>query len=220
MHFVAPSILAADFGNLNKDILMLNQSKADFIHVDVMDGLFVPNISIGFPILQVLKAQSTKLLDVHLMIMQPERYISQFAAQGAHIITVHLEACPHLHSTIQQIKKTGAKAGVAINPHSPVSLLFDILEDVDLVCIMSVNAGFGGQKFIYNSLNKISMLKDEIISRNLDCLIEVDGGVGLHNAQSILAAGADILVAGTAVFSAENPTQTLANFKLLEHNQL
>jgi ribulose-phosphate 3-epimerase len=220
MHYIAPSILAADFAFLHKDILMLNESKADFIHVDIMDGLFVPNFSFGFPVLEVLNKYSSKLLDVHLMIQQPERYIEQFRQSGAHIITVHLEACPHLHRTIQQIKQTGAKVGVALNPHTPVTALFDILEDIDLVCLMSVNAGFGGQKFIYNTLNKIRLLKEEIITRNLEVLIEIDGGVGFQNAVNILSAGADILVAGTAVFAADNPIKAIDDFKQIYINYL
>lgn len=212
-HLIAPSILAANFANLEKDMQMLHESEADWIHVDVMDGQFVPNISFGFPVLKAIKPLSDKIMDVHLMIETPEKYIEQFAAAGADIITVHYEATNHLHRLLQQIKATGAKAGVAINPHTSVKLLSDTLEDIDLVCIMSVNPGFGGQKFIYNTLKKVRDLKEEIITRNLATKIEIDGGVGLHNAEVLLQAGADVLVAGSAVFKSPNPKETISRLK-------
>lgn len=212
-HFIAPSILAADFGHLARDIGMLNESMADYLHVDVMDGRFVPNISFGQEIVKTVKSLSTKPLDVHLMIEEPEKYIEEFRACGAEIITVHMEACRHLHRTIQQIKDTGAKAGVALNPHSNVLLIEDVLEDLDLALIMSVNPGFGGQKFIYQSLLKIKKLRRMIDERNCSALIEVDGGVGLQNAEAILKAGADILVAGNSVFKSENPKSTITRLK-------
>ncbi len=204
-HLIAPSLLAADFGNLVSDIEMINQTEADWLHVDIMDGMFVPNISFGPEIVKVAKKSSKLPLDVHLMIEKPERYIEIFRDAGADNISVHLEACPHLHRVIQQIKNTGAKAGVAINPHTSVQHLEEIIEDIDLVILMSVNPGFGGQKFIYQTINKIKTLKDMIATRNAQALIEVDGGVGLQNAEAILQAGADVLVAGNSVFSAENP---------------
>ncbi len=205
-HLVAPSMLASDFGNLERDIEMINDSAADWLHIDIMDGLFVPNISFGADIVKVIKKYSKLPLDVHLMIEKPDRYIQNFRDAGADNITVHLEACNHLHRSIELIKSTGAKAGVALNPHSPVSLLIDILEDLDLVILMSVNPGFGGQKFIYQTINKIRELREMIIVKNTSTLIEIDGGVGLQNAESILQAGADVLVAGNSVFKAENPT--------------
>lgn len=213
---LAPSVLAANFANLAADLDMVNKSEADWLHVDVMDGRFVPNITFGMMLVESFKKLCTKPLDVHLMIVEPEKYISQFRDAGADTITVHVEACPHLHRTIQQIKETGAKAGVALNPHTPVSSIEDILEDIDLVCLMSVNPGFGGQKFIYSTLKKIRQLKEQIIERNLSTLIEIDGGVGLQNAQVILEAGADVLVAGNAVFGASNPTDMITRFKRLQ----
>lgn len=219
-HRIAPSILAADFLNLERDIEMVNASEADFLHVDVMDGSFVPNISFGQAIVSKMASVSKKPLDVHLMIVEPEKYISEFRDSGAEIITVHLEACKHLHRTIQQIKATGAKAGVAINPHSSISLLEDVLEDADLFCIMSVNPGFGGQKFIYNTILKVKRLKSMLIERNANGLIEIDGGVGLQNAESILSAGADILVAGSSVFKAPNPIETIKGLKEIRLNNL
>jgi ribulose-phosphate 3-epimerase len=212
-HLVAPSILAANFANLSKDMQMLHESEADWIHVDIMDGQFVPNISFGFPVLQAIKPLSDKIMDVHLMIETPEKYIEQFANAGADIITVHYEATNHLHRLLQQIKATGAKAGVALNPHTNVKLLSDVLEDIDLVCIMSVNPGFGGQKFVYNTLKKVRDLKEEITTRNLHTKIEIDGGVGLQNAEVLLQAGADVLVAGSAVFKAPNPKDMISRLK-------
>lgn len=215
MKIIAPSILSADFGNLNQDIDMINQSEAQWFHVDVMDGVFVPNISFGFPVMKSLQKRAQKTLDVHLMIVQPERYIEEFAKAGANILTVHIEASTHLHRSLQQIKAAGMKAGVALNPHTPISSLFDVLEDVDLVCLMSVNPGFGGQKFIQNTINKIKALKSEINNRSLNTLIEIDGGVTLDNAKSLFDAGADVLVAGNTVFSAKNPTATISQLLAL-----
>ncbi|MAW87793.1 MAG: ribulose-phosphate 3-epimerase [Phyllobacteriaceae bacterium] len=212
-HLVAPSVLAADFTRLQEEFDMVNSSEADWFHIDVMDGRFVPNITFGMFIVKAMKKMAQKPLDVHLMIVEPEKYIEQFREAGADVITVHYEACPHLHRTIQQIKESGAKAGVAINPHTPVYLLEDILEDLDLVCVMSVNPGFGGQKFIYNSLLKIKALREMIIRQNTQTLIEVDGGVGLQNAEKILQAGANVLVAGSSVFRSENPVETIAQLK-------
>ncbi|MGB1217791.1 MAG: ribulose-phosphate 3-epimerase [Saprospiraceae bacterium] len=208
-HLIAPSVLAADFANLGRDIEMINNSQADWFHIDVMDGKFVPNISFGMPVMKAIQSLATKPLDVHLMIVEPEKYIEQFRDLGADVITVHYEACPHLHRTLQQIRATGAKAGVALNPHTPASVMEQIIEDTDLVCVMSVNPGFGGQKFIYQTINKIAKLKEIITTHNTNTLIEVDGGVGLQNAEKILQAGADVLVAGSYVFGSENPTQTI-----------
>jgi ribulose-phosphate 3-epimerase len=214
-HLVAPSVLAADFTQLARDIEMVNRSEADMFHVDVMDGRFVPNISFGMMIIEAIKKLATKPLDVHLMIVEPEKYIDAFRKSGADIITVHVEACPHLHRTLEQIRATGAKAGVAINPHTPVSMLEDILSEADLFCLMSVNPGFGGQKFIYQTLNKIKKLRAMLDERNLDAHIEIDGGVGLQNAEVILQAGADVLVAGSSVFAAANPTKAISDMKAL-----
>lgn len=214
-HLIAPSVLAADFTKLADEIALVNQSEADWFHFDVMDGRFVPNISFGFPILEAVKQLATKPIDVHLMVVEPEKYIEEFRKAGADIITVHIEACPHLHRTLQQIRATGAKAGIAVNPHTPVSLLEDVLEDADLFCLMSVNPGFGGQKFIYRTLQKIRTLRTMLDERNLSAHIEIDGGVGLQNAEVILQAGADVLVAGNAVFKAPNPTETIAQLKAL-----
>ena len=194
---------------------MVNESEADLLHLDVMDGRFVPNISFGIPVIRDVAKVSDKPLDVHLMIVEPEKYIERFRECGAEIITVHYEACPHLHRTVQQIRETGAKAGVAINPHTAVNLLEDILEEIDLICVMSVNPGFGGQKFIYQSLVKIEHLRERLISRNLSAQIEVDGGVGLQNAERILQAGADILVAGSSVFKSGNPVDTVHQLKAI-----
>lgn len=213
MALIAPSLLSADFANLERDTKMINASKADWFHVDVMDGMFVPNISFGFPVIKAVKKHCTKPLDVHLMIVDPDRYITAFRDAGADVISVHLEACTHLHRTLQLIKSTGAKAGVAINPHTPVSLLRDVLHDIDLVCMMSVNPGFGGQKFIEHTYSKVSELREMIDEKNTGTLIEIDGGVDLKNAGKLIAAGADVLVAGNTVFSSENPTATILQLK-------
>jgi ribulose-phosphate 3-epimerase len=216
-HLVAPSLLAADFTRLKSDIDLVNDSEADWFHVDVMDGRFVPNISFGFMVIEAFKKLATKPLDVHLMIVEPEKYISDFRKAGADIITVHYEACPHLHRTLQQIRETGAKAGVALNPHTPVSVLEDILEDADLFLLMSVNPGFGGQKFIYQTLSKIKKLREMMDERNIEAYIEIDGGVGLQNAEVILQAGADVLVAGSSVFNAKNPSQAIIDLKTISY---
>ena len=210
---IAPSILAANFANLPAEIQMLNTSQADWIHFDVMDGVFVPNISFGFPILEVVHRYAQKLLDVHLMIQEPERYIETFKKAGADSITVHYEACTHLHRTIQQIKAAGSKAGVALNPHTPVHLLEDIINEVDLVLLMSVNPGFGGQKFIQHTYRKVEVLKSLIEMHQSNALIEIDGGVNQSNAPILLQKGADVLVAGNFVFSSADPIQTIAELK-------
>ncbi|TXB63121.1 ribulose-phosphate 3-epimerase [Phaeodactylibacter luteus] len=212
-HKVAPSLLAADFTRLAEEIQFINDSEADWLHLDVMDGRFVPNITFGMLMVDAARKICNKPLDVHLMIEEPEKYISDFRKAGADIITVHIEACPHLHRTLQQIRETGAQAGVALNPHTPVSALEDVIEDLDLVCVMSVNPGFGGQKFIYNTLPKLRRLKDLVTVRNAQVLIEVDGGVGLQNAEKILQAGADVLVAGSSVYKAEDPADAVARLK-------
>lgn len=215
-HLIAPSVLAADFANLQRDIEMINSSAADWFHIDVMDGVFVPNISFGFPVMDAIKKHAKKPLDVHLMIVNPDQYIERFAAAGAAVITVHYEACTHLHRTVQAIHAAGCKAGVALNPHTPVALLKDILADLDMVLIMSVNPGFGGQEFIANSLNKIRELWAMALQVNPELLIEVDGGIGLHNAGLLLQAGANVLVAGNAVFAAVSPAEMIATLKQVD----
>lgn len=210
---IAPSVLSADFGNLQRDSEMLNRSEADWFHVDIMDGVFVPNISFGFPVVQVLNKHAQKPLDVHLMIVDPDRYISRFAEAGAHVLTVHIEACTHLHRTLQEIKNHKMKAGIALNPHTPASALSDIIADADLVCVMSVNPGFGGQKFIENTYRKVSELKELILQRNSNAKIEIDGGVTLDNAAALVKAGADILVAGNTVFAAPDPVAMISELK-------
>ena len=214
-HLVAPSVLSANFANLQADIEMINNSDADWFHVDVMDGVFVPNISFGFPIMAAVKKHATKPLDVHLMIINPDQYISEFAEAGADRITVHYEACTHLHRTIQLIKASGCKAGVALNPHTPVTLLQDVIEDLDLVLIMSVNPGFGGQQFIHNTYKKIRDIKQLIQGINENLIIQVDGGVGLQNITNLVSAGANAFVAGNAIFVAENPPEIISNMKSL-----
>nr|WP_314558416.1 ribulose-phosphate 3-epimerase [uncultured Capnocytophaga sp.] len=212
---LAPSLLAADFGNLQQSIEMVNASAADWFHIDIMDGVFVPNISYGMPVLSVIQKHATKPLDVHLMIIDPDRYISTFAKLGSDILTVHYEACTHLHRTVQAIKSEGMKAGVALNPHTPVSVLEDIICDINVVLIMSVNPGFGGQSFIENTYKKVYQAKTLIQQAGAHALIEVDGGVTLKNAPTLLEAGAKALVAGSFVFNAPNPTETIASMKLL-----
>ena len=206
---VAPSMLSADFGNLDKDVEMVNQSEAGWFHLDIMDGVFVPNISYGFPVVKAISKKAKKPMDAHLMIVDPDRYLSQFKDMGVEWLSVHYEAWTHLHRTIQAIHNLGMKAGVALNPHTPVSLLEDILCDLDFVCLMSVNPGFGGQSFINRSVEKIKALKAMIVKNNYNCLIEVDGGVTTKNAAMLAEAGADVLVAGSAVFGAANPLEAI-----------
>ncbi len=212
---IAPSILAADFANLQRDIEMINNSDADWFHIDIMDGVFVPNISFGMPVLEAIARHTKKTIDVHLMIVDPDRYIKTFADLGANVLSVHFEACTHLHRTLQVIKAEGMEAGVAINPHTNVSLLEDVINDIDMVCMMSVNPGFGGQSFIENTYKKIKQLKEIIVKNGAKTLIEIDGGVTDKNALQLVEAGADILVAGNFVFKSDNPTQTIADLKNL-----
>ena len=210
---IAPSILAADFANLERDIDMINSSHADWFHIDIMDGVFVPNISFGMPVLKAIKKLAKKPLDVHLMIVDPDRYIETFAKLGAEILTVHFEACNHLHRSIQKIKSCGMKAGIALNPHTPVDNISEVIQDIDLVCLMSVNPGFGGQSFIENTFQKVEKLRSIIKEKNTSCLIEIDGGVSNLNSSKLAQCGADVLVAGSYVFNAENPE---SNIKLLK----
>ena len=213
MHIIAPSLLAADFSILKEEIEMVNTSEADWLHLDIMDGRYVPNISFGFPVLDQVKKYSKKPMDVHLMIVEPEKYLERFAKVGANLISVHYEACTHLHRTIYQIKELGCKAGIALNPHTPVSLLTDIIGDIDLVCVMSVNPGFGGQKFIANTYNKIKALVEISKQMNPGLLIEIDGGVDQQNARKLIDCGANVLVAGSSVFSNENPLEAIKKLK-------
>lgn len=210
---IAPSVLAADFANLQRDVEMINNSNADWFHIDIMDGVFVPNISFGMPVLRDIAKHATKTIDVHLMIVDPDRYIKTFADLGSNILTVHYEACTHLHRTLQAIKAEGMKAGVALNPHTNVSLLEDTINDIDLVCIMSVNPGFGGQSFIENTYKKVKQLKEIIKRNNASTIIEIDGGVTNKNAKQLVDAGADVLVAGSYVFKSEDPIQTIKGLK-------
>lgn len=210
---IAPSVLAADFANLQRDVEMINNSQADWFHIDIMDGVFVPNISFGMPVLEAINRHAKKTIDVHLMIVDPDRYVKTFKNLGADILTVHYEACTHLHRSLQAIKSEGMKAGVALNPHTNVALLEDVICDIDLVCLMSVNPGFGGQSFIENTYKKVKQLKEMIVRNNASTLIEIDGGVTDKNAKQLAEAGADVLVAGSFVFNAENPIVTIENLK-------
>jgi ribulose-phosphate 3-epimerase len=214
-HLIAPSILSADFANLQRDCEMVNSSEADWFHVDIMDGVFVPNISFGFPVLKAIQRHAKKPLDVHLMIVDPDRYAQQFKDAGAEVLTVHYEACTHLHRSIQNIKNLGMKAGVAINPHTNVSLLEDTIKDIDLVCVMSVNPGFGGQKFIENTYNKVKQLHALKQKTGSQALIEIDGGVDLNNYKTLVECGANVLVAGNTVFGSASPVQTIQQLKQL-----
>ena len=215
-HIISPSLLSADFNNLGRDVEMINNSDADWFHIDVMDGVFVPNISFGFPVISAINKLAKKPLDVHLMIVDPDRYIEDFKNVGADYLTVHYEACTHLHRTIQNIHNNGMKAGVSLNPHTSVELLYDIVEDLDLVLLMSVNPGFGGQKFIENTYSKIARLREIAEEKETDLIIEIDGGVDNSNAEKLIEMGADALVAGSFVFKSENPTNTISNLKSLE----
>jgi len=214
-YIIAPSILAADFANLEREVKMINESEADWIHVDIMDGVFVPNISMGIPVVEAISKHATKPLDVHLMMVNPEKYVEAFHKAGAEVISVHIEACPHLHRNIQQIKGLGIKVGVALNPHTNVNQLKDVIATIDLVCLMSVNAGFGGQKFIENTYQKVKELKELINQRKSSALIEIDGGVNENNAKPLLDAGANVLVAGNFVFSSNNPKAVIKSLKAL-----
>jgi len=215
MPIIAPSLLSANFLALQQDCDMLNKSEADWFHLDVMDGRFVPNISFGLPIIEQIRKATSKVCDVHVMILEPEKYAEAFKKAGADVYTVHIEACPHLHRNLQQAKQLGMKAGVALNPHTPIQTLVDVIQDIDVVCLMSVNPGFGGQQFIPQTIQKIIELKSLITQKNTNTLIQIDGGVTLLNAPEILAAGADVLVAGNTVFKSKNPTQTIAALKAL-----
>lgn len=212
-HLIAPSLLAADFMNLGQEVEMINKSEADWLHLDIMDGVFVPNISFGFPVLNALKPICQKPMDVHLMIVEPQKFIHEIAATGAYMMNVHYEACTHLHRTIGAIKEAGMKAGVTLNPHTPICLLEDILQDVDMVLLMSVNPGFGGQKFIEHSVDKTARLKEMILRKNLSTLIEVDGGVNMETGKRLVEAGADVLVAGSFVFKSPDPIRTIRELK-------
>ncbi len=212
-HKIAPSILAADFANIQRDVEMINESEADWFHIDIMDGVFVPNISFGFPVMKAINKHATKPLDVHLMIVNPNQYIEACADAGAEVITVHYEACTHLHRTLTAIREAGCKAGVALNPHTPVHVINDVFKEIDLICLMSVNPGFGGQKFIENTYSKLQQLKNICEVKNHQPYIEVDGGVNLENYQMLLECGANVLVAGSSVFASSNPTETILALK-------